>query len=291
MATRDLYINLKPDSLTGAFVVSHKNGAPYVVPTVSRQEQLALRLFFLTPNPTGGFSSPFTIEDVSAWTLRVAIGTPGSVLAGPGSWTWDAGNSCWTGTLDCYTTEMEDALDAANGADLTGKYFEVELTGSSQRYRASQKITVKQSVLTASSGLPSPSSDALANALFARLLGEYRTTATTSNATPAELLLSDSSRITLADNSATRYRAVFAARDQTNGDAFSAELRGLIKRGSGAASVSLVADIADTEANQSGDWVAAASADTTNGALKFTITGDPSHSVHWSVAIQLVKAS
>ena len=78
MATRDLYINLKPDSLTGAFVVSHKNGAPYIVPPANRQEQLALRLFFITPNPTGGANAPIYVSSDGGLTWQLNPIVPGN---------------------------------------------------------------------------------------------------------------------------------------------------------------------------------------------------------------------
>ncbi|NBV22257.1 MAG: hypothetical protein EBS05_10120 [Proteobacteria bacterium] len=156
MATRDLYINLKADSLTGAFIVSHKSGAAYKLPPFYRQEKVDLRLFFVTPNATGGFASPFTIEDVSTYTLRVAIGSSGVVLAGPGSWSWDSGNLCWTGALDLYTEEMEDALAGAGAAGLTGKTFEVEIVKTGKRFLAQQTVAVRQCVLDDMAGAPTP---------------------------------------------------------------------------------------------------------------------------------------
>jgi hypothetical protein len=152
--TRDFFVNMTPASEAGAFIVSHKNGAAYKLPPLKRQEKLELRIFFVTPNSTGGFANPFTIEDVSTYTLRVAVGTSHTPLAGPGSFTWDSGNLCWTGTLDLYTSQMEAALAAVAPAALTGKIFEVELSKTGKLSRAQQAVTVSQCVLDDMAGMP-----------------------------------------------------------------------------------------------------------------------------------------
>jgi hypothetical protein len=95
--------------------------------------------------------------------------------------------------------------------------------------------------------------------------------------------------LTLANNSAKRFRAIVSGRDTSNGNTFSAELRGLVKRGANAAATSIVASVKDVEANEDGAFDANASADTTNGALAISVTGHASDSVNWNAQIELVE--
>ena len=118
--------------------------------------------------------------------------------------------------------------------------------------------------------------------------GLAKASLTTSNNTPANLVCYFGS-LTLANNSAKRFRAIVSGRDTSNGNTFSAELRGLVKRGANAAATSVVASVKDVEANEDGAFDANASADTTNGALAISVTGHASHSVNWNAQIELVE--
>jgi hypothetical protein len=118
--------------------------------------------------------------------------------------------------------------------------------------------------------------------------GLAKSSLTTSNNTPANLV-SYFGSLTLANNSAKRFRAIISGRDTSNGNTFSAELRGLVKRGANAAATSVVASVKDIEANEDGAFDANASADTTNGALAISVTGHASHSVNWNAQIELVE--
>jgi hypothetical protein len=110
----------------------------------------------------------------------------------------------------------------------------------------------------------------------------------TTNNTPAEVLF-NGSRLPLANNKAYRYAAEFLFRDATSGNIASYHLKGVVKRGANAAATSLIYDNKDAEVDEDGAFDASASADTTNGTVKFTVTGHATHVVNICVAIYLCE--
>ena len=165
MATRDLYINIRPDRNIGAFIKSHKDGSAYTLPSIFREEQVNLRLFFCEPNATGGLSSPLSLlNDLSSYSCRVGIGTPGNdtpLAVVTLAWNVDG---YFEGALNVNTTEMNTALDGASGS--ISKTFEVELNRSGEEFTFQQAVTVRDEVLLHGAGLPSDVNDTL----FADLL-------------------------------------------------------------------------------------------------------------------------
>lgn len=121
--------------------------------------------------------------------------------------------------------------------------------------------------------------------------GWIHTTFQTTNNTPAEVLFGHSidQRLPLANNKAYRYRAQFLFRDATSGNITSIVLTGVVKRGANAAATSLIYDLKDVEVNEDGAFDSAASADTTNGTVKFTVTGHATHVVNICVAVYLCE--
>ena len=127
MASRDLYINLRPSSQQGAFVQSSKNLTAYTFSKFYREEAVAFRVFFLNLTPSAGISSPAEINgDLSAYSCKIAIGDIGGTVLAYEGLTWDSEESCFTGTLLINTTEMNAALDASSSGEIT-KTLEVEL--------------------------------------------------------------------------------------------------------------------------------------------------------------------
>lgn len=116
----------------------------------------------------------------------------------------------------------------------------------------------------------------------------------TTDATPTELRLDGgSTRLVLADNSCYRFTIEVAGLKSDGSAGCGFEVRGTIRRGSGAASVALVGT------NVSESWIDtalsgaafAATADTTNGALSMTVTGVAATSIRWNATIRLTKVS
>lgn len=131
-------------------------------------------------------------------------------------------------------------------------------------------------------------------------LGDAQTTTvvarrTTSGATPATLLLDGSAAtINLPANTSWKYTIDIVARttDAGTGDEESAayEVRGLIERDNAAANTRLVGvPVYTVLAEDDAAWTVAVSADTTNGALTITVTGNDETLVHWLARIELVE--
>jgi len=154
MAARDITINLRPDRFNGAFIQSYKNGSALLLSSFYREEKVSLRVFFCAPAATGGLSAPLTLATPSAYSCRVGIGFPdGASVLCVETLAWNGTDSCFEGVLNINTTEMNDALDAADGADIT-KTFEVELKKTGEEFTFQQAVTIKNEVLIAVGGVP-----------------------------------------------------------------------------------------------------------------------------------------
>ena len=169
MATRDLYINIRPDRNIGAFIKSHKDGSAYTLPSIFREEQVNLRVFFCEPNATGGLTSPLSLLDnLSDYSCRVGIGTPGNdTPLAVATLAWNA-DGYFEGSLNVNTTEINTALDGASGS--ISKTFEVELNRSGEEFTFQQAVTVRDEVLLHGAGLPSDVNDTLFADLLAATL-------------------------------------------------------------------------------------------------------------------------
>ena len=161
--TLDLYIDLRSQTL----IQSHMNGGKFVVPRQYREQLIPLRMFYVSPNATGGVANPYTLEDSSAYTsVRVGIGGFDNPLAVSSAMTWNSAIIGWEGgTLDLNTVEMSDAVDAASGGELS-QIFETEAFNSGSLIKTQDSVVVKRTVLTSSGGLPNP----VSNTNFANIL-------------------------------------------------------------------------------------------------------------------------
>jgi hypothetical protein len=158
MAARDITLNLRPDRFNGAFIQSYKNGSALLLPSFSREEMVAFRVFFVEPSATGGLSAPLTVKDCAAYDCRIAIGTTAGVVLAEETLAWDTDH--FSGVLNINTTQMNDALDEAAGAEIS-RVFEVELKKSDEEFTFQQSVTVRNEVLRADSGMPEDVTDSL----------------------------------------------------------------------------------------------------------------------------------
>ena len=166
MASRDLYINLRPSSQQGAFVQSSKNLTAYTFSKFYREEAVAFRVFFLNLTPSAGISSPAEINgDLSAYSCKIAIGDIGGTVLAYEGLTWDSEESCFTGTLLINTTEMNTALDASTSGEIT-KTLEVELAYGGAEFTFQSPVTVRNEVIVNGGALPTDVTDTM----FADLL-------------------------------------------------------------------------------------------------------------------------
>ncbi len=120
----------------------------------------------------------------------------------------------------------------------------------------------------------------------------------TTNATQTELLADGftagaSTRISLPANSTYSFTGLATARSST-GDAAGWRFRGTIEQGAAAANTAIVGtvviDTVDTEAGSS-TWALAIDADTTNGTLRFRVTGVAATNIRWVAAVDTVQVT
>ena len=105
---------------------------------------------------------------------------------------------------------------------------------------------------------------------------------------------STSRRVTLPNNSAFGFRITVVAAVTSGGDSSMWTLEGLIKRGSNAASTTIVGSVTKTRiANDSGAsaWDVAVTANASYGYLEITVTGQASTTIRWVAKIETTELS
>jgi hypothetical protein len=135
---------------------SRTSNEPVNLSTLFREDHIDLEIVLL--ETTGTITSPLTGVDVSALSIKAAIGNPDSSPdAFQNTFTRDSANNKFTGTLDINTTEMASAFSSATGNTID-RYFEVEVEGTSGHFHTVLQvpITLHKDVITNS--LVSPSS-------------------------------------------------------------------------------------------------------------------------------------
>lgn len=105
---------------------------------------------------------------------------------------------------------------------------------------------------------------------------------------------STTNQLTLRNSSAFAFDGKVVARDTTTNDMKAWELRGAIRRGANAAATAIVGTptVSVIAANTSASpWTVALGADTTNGALAVTVTGETSKTIRWTVVIHSAEVN
>jgi hypothetical protein len=118
----------------------------------------------------------------------------------------------------------------------------------------------------------------------------------TTTATATELFLDGATgtqRWALVDNSSVTFRIDVVARrtDATGGNA-AYTFTGIIKRDAGAGTTALVGSVSKTVVAETNTaWDATVTADTTNGSLKVTVTGEASKTVRWVATVYATEVT
>ena len=107
----------------------------------------------------------------------------------------------------------------------------------------------------------------------------------TTSAIPTEVLLSDSSRIEIAQNSTAMFSAMFVCASSSSSASFN--IRGIINH-SDAGIVQLIgSNITEILADEGDAWSADITADNTNNSLTITVTGSETTTVDWTIFCEL----
>lgn len=116
----------------------------------------------------------------------------------------------------------------------------------------------------------------------------------TSDATPAELFLDGSSATLTLPNDTTWAFEIYIAARRTDADDESAAylLQGCIDRNGSAATTALVGSVTKTViAEDTAAWDVAATANTANGYLAITVTGEAAKTIRWVASIKVVQVT
>lgn len=116
------------------------------------------------------------------------------------------------------------------------------------------------------------------------ILGRQTTDATATVLASDNGTASTVNQVILPNNSAYYFKVEIIANVTGGGNTSGWELKGVIKRGANAASTAIVGSVTSTLIAQdagASTWVVSATADTTNGGLKITVTGQASTTIRW----------
>lgn len=120
----------------------------------------------------------------------------------------------------------------------------------------------------------------------------YEVTGYTTNATPTEMLIPlGSARQTLQNDSTVLFHILLVARrGDVDNESAGYEFKGVIDRNGNAASTALVGAVTKTViAEDTVAWDANVTADTTNGAISLTVTGEAAKTIRWVASVTLVE--
>ena len=133
-----------------------------------------------------------------------------------------------------------------------------------------------------------------AQQLSTLLLGRQTNSATATVLTSNNSAASTTNQVILPNNSAYTFQGTCIAARTAAGDTSSWKFEGAIKRGANAASTVLVAAVTPTVIAQdvgAVTWVLAITADTTNGGIAVTVTGQASTTIRWVVKIETTEVT
>ena len=126
------------------------------------------------------------------------------------------------------------------------------------------------------------------------LLGRQTTDATATRLTSDTGAAGTTNQVILPNNSAYTFQGTCIAARTAAGDTSSWKFEGAIKRGANAASTALVAAVTPTVIAQDAGavtWVLAITADTTNGGIAVTVTGQAATTIRWVVKIETTEVT
>lgn len=127
MASLDLYI----DTFSGEFVTGPTNATLFTLPNFKQGDVMPFRIWLLARTTSYPTISPFTVVNIAAISLKMAIGTKsgtgtGSHLVNQFSWNKSADNQYFYANVAFNTTELNSAIGSSES--LSGKWLEIEFT-------------------------------------------------------------------------------------------------------------------------------------------------------------------
>ncbi len=142
-----MQLNLYVDTFSNKLTKSANSDFPVNLPKLFREDTVRLVIQLL--EPTGKFTDPVKVVDVSGIDIAVGIGQAGSdpdcLLE---TWTKDTTANTFTGDLVLNTTELNSAFTSATGDSIT-RLFEIEVERSTKFHTVLQEsITLHKDIIT-----------------------------------------------------------------------------------------------------------------------------------------------
>jgi hypothetical protein len=126
------------------------------------------------------------------------------------------------------------------------------------------------------------------------ILGRQTTDATATRLASDTSAAGTTNQVILPNNSAYTFQGTCIANVTGGGNTSGWKFEGVIKRGANAASTALVAAVTPTVIAQdagAATWVLAITADTTNGGIAVTVTGQAATTIRWVVKIETTEVT
>ncbi len=112
----------------------------------------------------------------------------------------------------------------------------------------------------------------------------------TEDNTPSKLLVGEEGYVYLAANKMNTFRVLVVAASEDNTEGAAYEFKGLIKKDATTASTAIIGSVTKTVIAESvSAWDAAVTADTSNGALAITVSGESDKVIRWVAFIEMIE--
>jgi hypothetical protein len=297
--------NVNSGATSNWVVISNGSGVvPYNAysATVGGYNNNAAGLYSIT---AGGYNNKITPGYGTTGGAFVLCGNGNTVTAGFGAGIIGSSSSTVTGNSSVIvgggsnTISGGSCFSAGNGHNVSGNYSGA-LSGLSNTV-SGQYSAVVAGAYGSSRGIQGYTASGSGNPYVSYTIGaqagQLVLGRVTTDATPT-LLTSDISstasstnQIILPNNSAYYFRGSVVCGVTAAGNSSAWSFEGLIKRGANAAATSIVQSVVNLVGQNSGAsaWVVALTADTTNGGLSVTVTGQASTTIRWVCTINTTE--
>lgn len=216
-------------------------------------------------------------------TNNTASGSQAAVIGGGNSQASNTNSAVIGG--DTNTVSGSNAF-IGGGANNTTNSTNAAVIGGS---RGSTRLIVGNFVIPASSSPITAASGV--TQLATLLLGRQTTDATATVLTSNTSAASTTNQIILPNNSAYYFQGSITAGVTGGGNSAMWSFEGGIKRGANAAATTLIQSVINRVAADAGasGWIVALSADTTNGGLAVTVTGQAATTIRWVCKVETTE--
>jgi hypothetical protein len=147
----ELYYSLRINTTDRIVSIIGPGSKPWANPTFYQEDNLAMRLYFVSLASTGTTPPTYTKADPTGWTVELRIGSlEGQVLASQGTWAVvDGGATEGKYLSGMINLNTEATVEAMVARQTINRYLEVEVSDGTSFYTATQtSVAIKPEVIT-----------------------------------------------------------------------------------------------------------------------------------------------